>query len=106
MPVADGEGLRLSCGSRRALDPATERAITGERDVSSPARVVFAPAHDAVFWAGEDEEGLLVAGMHGLARLRPGEPPKQSASTRFVIHHALSPRGAVWLDRSGERTAV
>jgi hypothetical protein len=60
-----------------------------------------------VLWAGEDEGGLLVAGIHGLARLRPGEPaPRQLASTRFVIHYALGPRGVVWLERSGERTAV
>lgn len=98
---------RLASMLRRLLTR-TDRTEAGERGArAESARVVFAPAEGGVSWAGEDEEGLLVAGMRGLVRLRRGEStPRQLASTAWVRHHALGPRGLVWLEGSSPCTEV
>lgn len=94
--------------SRETHGQGPYRTDAGEQVAEAkPAHLVFAPANGAVIWAGEDKEGLLVAGTDGLARLRPGEPtPRPLASTDWVHHHALGPRGVVWLEASDERTEV
>lgn len=99
---ATGEASRETHGQGPYRTDAGEQAAKAK-----PAHVVFAPANGWVRWAGEDEEGLLVAGTDGLARLRPGEStPRKLTSPEWVHHHALGPRGVVWLASAGPRTEV